>query len=465
MFKAVIFDIDGTLVDTVDFHAESWQKTFQHFGHQIPYEQIRPQIGKGSDQLMPFFFSLEELDESDDGLGPTFGERMREYRRELYKREYHPRVKAFPQVRELFSRIKADGKRFALASSATKADLATYKWKDIEAHKARIRQILLAGTRPHSSPDLMENFPQGQKGTTRDHLAKLVGLGSGRTYSKAAKVVTVIDEDIQNGNLASAQVLRKVLNEQSVDAAHTLLKKSPQERQAITNLIVSGEAKSTFQARQMFRQNNYAEFHDSNSATLAGFSVGDWVEVNNTTVSFTPHAGQRGQVEQILIAEQQISVNLEDGPSKVRFYPHELTLVAKAPPPCPYQVNDIVFVDIDRHEAASPQEKKWNRWWGKVTQISESGSVTVDVGKEALRLFPRDLKAIDAPSAELQDVVERVLRLRGFELDEIEQRMLDVLQWREWFTCNQLIHLENIEKLYLPTEELYEPQQISVASV
>jgi len=38
---------------------------------------------------MPVFFSLEELDESDDGLGPTFGERMRDYRRELYKREYH----------------------------------------------------------------------------------------------------------------------------------------------------------------------------------------------------------------------------------------------------------------------------------------------------------------------------------------------------------------------------------------
>ncbi len=116
MLKAVIFDIDGTLVDTVDFHAESWQKTFQHFGHQIPYEQIRLQIGKGSDQLMPVFFSLEELNESDDGLGPTF-----------YKREYHPRIKAFPQVRELFSRIKADGKQIALASSATKADLVTYK--------------------------------------------------------------------------------------------------------------------------------------------------------------------------------------------------------------------------------------------------------------------------------------------------------------------------------------------------
>ena len=127
MIEAVIFDIDGTLVDSVDFHAQSWQRTFQHFGHQIPYEQIRPQIGKGSDKLMPVFFSVEELNESDDGQSPTFGERMRDYRRELYKREYHSRIKAFPQVRELFLRIKADGKRIALASSATKDDVATYK--------------------------------------------------------------------------------------------------------------------------------------------------------------------------------------------------------------------------------------------------------------------------------------------------------------------------------------------------
>lgn len=127
MLKAVIFDIDGTLVDTVDFHAQSWDRTFQHFGHQIPYEQIRPQIGKGSDQLLPVFFSLAELAQSDDNLSPTLGERMRDYRRELYKREYHPRVKAFPQVRELFLRIKADGRRIALASSATQDDLATYK--------------------------------------------------------------------------------------------------------------------------------------------------------------------------------------------------------------------------------------------------------------------------------------------------------------------------------------------------
>lgn len=53
--KAVIFDVDGTLVNSVDLHAKAWQDTFQHFGHTRPFDEIRGQIGKGGDQLMPVF--------------------------------------------------------------------------------------------------------------------------------------------------------------------------------------------------------------------------------------------------------------------------------------------------------------------------------------------------------------------------------------------------------------------------
>ena len=97
MLKAVIFDIDGTLVDSVDLHARAWQETFRHFGREIAYSEVRQQIGKGGDQLMPVFFSKAELAE--------FGAEMEEYRGELYKREYMPRVRAFPAVRALFARI------------------------------------------------------------------------------------------------------------------------------------------------------------------------------------------------------------------------------------------------------------------------------------------------------------------------------------------------------------------------
>jgi HAD superfamily hydrolase (TIGR01549 family) len=119
MIKAVIFDIDGTLVDSVDLHAQAWKETFKEYGKDIPYQQVRHQIGKGGDQLLPVFFSREELEE--------FGEEMEEYRGKLFKREYLPRVRPFPKVRELFERLKADGKQIALASSAKEEELKIYK--------------------------------------------------------------------------------------------------------------------------------------------------------------------------------------------------------------------------------------------------------------------------------------------------------------------------------------------------
>ncbi|MCA1594524.1 MAG: HAD family hydrolase [Acidobacteria bacterium] len=119
MTKAVVFDIDGTLVDSVDLHARAWQEAFAKFGKQIPFDKVRYQIGKGGDQLMPVFFSKAELDE--------FGDEMEKYRGDLFKREYLPQVRAFPQVRALFERIKADGKRIALASSAKEDEVETYK--------------------------------------------------------------------------------------------------------------------------------------------------------------------------------------------------------------------------------------------------------------------------------------------------------------------------------------------------
>ena len=119
MIEAVIFDVDGTLVDSVDLHARAWQEAFAHFGKQVPFEDVRYQIGKGGDQLMPVFFSREELDD--------FGEEMEKFRGEHFKREYLPRVRAFPKVRALFERVRADGKRIALASSAKEEELDEYK--------------------------------------------------------------------------------------------------------------------------------------------------------------------------------------------------------------------------------------------------------------------------------------------------------------------------------------------------
>lgn len=119
MLQAVIFDVDGTLVDSVDLHAEAWRVAFEKFGKNFSFHEIRRQIGKGSDQLLPVFFSKPELD--------RFSEDLDQYRGELFKKEYLPRVRAFARVRELFERIKKDGKQIVLASSAKADELDVYK--------------------------------------------------------------------------------------------------------------------------------------------------------------------------------------------------------------------------------------------------------------------------------------------------------------------------------------------------
>ncbi len=98
-YKAAIFDIDGTLVDSVDFHAEAWRQTFLRFGRDIPFADIRVQIGKGGDQLLPVFFSEREV--------ALIGKVMEKTRGNVFKSEFLPKVKPFPGVRPLFERMRA----------------------------------------------------------------------------------------------------------------------------------------------------------------------------------------------------------------------------------------------------------------------------------------------------------------------------------------------------------------------
>ncbi len=142
MPKAVIFDVDGTLVDSVDLHARAWQDAFAEFGHEIALGELRGQIGKGGDQLMPVFLSPDELEQR--------GKALESRRSEILKERYLGRVTVFPQVRALFKRIRQDGTRIILASSAKSDELATYK------KIARIGDLIDAET---SSDDAKKSKP------------------------------------------------------------------------------------------------------------------------------------------------------------------------------------------------------------------------------------------------------------------------------------------------------------------
>lgn len=143
MLKAVIFDVDGTLVDSVDIHAQAWIDAFKEFGHDIEFGAVRGQIGKGGDQLMPVFLSKKELED--------IGEELNERRGEILKERYLSKIKPFADVSALFERIKADGTRIVLASSAKADELETYK------RIANIEKLVDAET---SSDDAKESKPE-----------------------------------------------------------------------------------------------------------------------------------------------------------------------------------------------------------------------------------------------------------------------------------------------------------------
>ncbi len=139
MVQAVIFDLDGTLIDSVDLHIQAWKRTFERFGKEVSNEQIRRQIGKGADDMLPLFFSSEELD--------RFRPDLEKYQGELFKREYLPKVNAFPRVRELLQRLKQDEKKIALGLPPDQGiDIGDTAYDAEAAGKISLRSIgLLCG--------------------------------------------------------------------------------------------------------------------------------------------------------------------------------------------------------------------------------------------------------------------------------------------------------------------------------
>lgn len=115
--EAVLFDLDGTLVDSNELHVDAWHRVFAQAGHDIPKDRIRSQIGKGGDKLVPAL--LPDVEEGEQkGLSKAHGE--------LFKSRYIVRVRPFPGARVLLARVAEAGIKVVFASSASAEELDHY---------------------------------------------------------------------------------------------------------------------------------------------------------------------------------------------------------------------------------------------------------------------------------------------------------------------------------------------------
>jgi len=115
MIRAVLLDVDGTLVDSNDAHARAWIEAFAEFGRSVPFERVRPLIGKGGDKLMPEASGLDS--ESPEG------KRIDERRGEIFKERYLPKLEPFPRAAELLAHLRSDGFRLVVATSAKEEEM------------------------------------------------------------------------------------------------------------------------------------------------------------------------------------------------------------------------------------------------------------------------------------------------------------------------------------------------------
>lgn len=108
--RGVLFDVDGTLLDSNDGHAASWVDVFIESGYDIPFERVRPLVGMGSDKLVPELTGLDH--ESPEGT------RLIERKKAVFEERYLPHLRATHGARPLLERMVADGLTVVIATSA-----------------------------------------------------------------------------------------------------------------------------------------------------------------------------------------------------------------------------------------------------------------------------------------------------------------------------------------------------------
>lgn len=148
MALGVIFDVDGTLLDSNDAHVRSWVEALAEHGYRVDRERVRPLIGMGGDKVLPELTGLAE----DSPEGQAISKR----RGEIFRTRYLPKIRAFPKVRDLIARLERDGEAIAVASSASEEDLAAL------LDKAGLRHLLDDSTskddaeRSKPDPDIVQ---------------------------------------------------------------------------------------------------------------------------------------------------------------------------------------------------------------------------------------------------------------------------------------------------------------------
>jgi HAD superfamily hydrolase (TIGR01509 family) len=112
----MVFDVDGTLVDSNGVHVEAWRRAFERHEYKIPPDRIFYEIGKGGDQLVPHLIG-KDGDKKD-------GKALRKAQPEEFGKLVEAQgLRPFPGSRELIETCRKRGLRTVIATSSEEKQL------------------------------------------------------------------------------------------------------------------------------------------------------------------------------------------------------------------------------------------------------------------------------------------------------------------------------------------------------
>lgn len=113
--KAVLLDVDGTLVDSNDAHARAWIDAFAEAGHEVSFGRVRRLIGVGGDKVIADVTGLPE--------DAPEAQRISERRKKIFAERYLPHLHAFEGAGRLLELMRRRGLRLIVATSAKRDEL------------------------------------------------------------------------------------------------------------------------------------------------------------------------------------------------------------------------------------------------------------------------------------------------------------------------------------------------------
>ena len=194
LIKAILFDIDGTLVDTNDMHVLAWEAAFADIGVVFDQQVIHDQIGKGTDMLVPTL-----LPDADDAQQTALGEAHGA----IFKAKYLDAAKPFAQAHDLLAHAHGLGQSVVLASSASGSELDHY----LDLLDAR---LLVAATtsgddveRTKPAPDIFATALSKLPGIAAD---AVIVVGDTPYDIEAAAKCGIATVAVRSGKFADAQL-------------------------------------------------------------------------------------------------------------------------------------------------------------------------------------------------------------------------------------------------------------------